>query len=167
MSFRKGFALLTIASLPLACDDKSPTQPAAMDASSASLQAAASAGRPAPRSIPSRNVPVNGMIGTWGGQGLTITIGAASAILSFDCAHGTIDQPFVTDQKGAFDLAGTFVQEHPGPIRPGDSDTHPARYTGTSDGKTMTFTVTETDTGLALGKFTLTLGSAGRVFKCL
>jgi hypothetical protein len=31
----------------------------------------------------------------------------------------------------------------------------------------MTFTVTETDTGLALGKFTLTLGSAGRVFKCL
>jgi hypothetical protein len=107
------------------------------------------------------------MIGTWGGQGLTITVGAASALLSFDCAHGTIDQPFLPDRAGHFDLVGTFVPESPGPVREGDPVVHPARYTGDVNGKSMTFTVTETDTGLTLGKFVLTLGVAGRIFHCL
>lgn len=167
MGFRNSLLLILVAALPLACTDKSPTQPAAMEANSASLQGATSAGRPATRSLPSRDVSADGMIGTWGGQGLTITVGAASAIVSFDCAHGTIDQPFVADQKGQFDLVGTFVPESPGPIREGDPIVHPARYTGVVDGKTMTFTVTETDSGLVLGKFSLTLGVAGRIFKCL
>ena len=51
------------------------------------------------------------------------------------------------------------MHEFPGPIHPGDPVVHPARYTGTVDGKTMTFTVTETDTGLTLGKFVLTARS--------
>jgi hypothetical protein len=167
MVFRRLFALTTIAALPLACGDKSPTQPVSMEANSTSAQAATAAGRPATRSLPPRNAPVQGMIGTWGGQGLNMTIGAASAILSFDCGNGTIDQPFVADQRGKFDLVGTYVHEFPGPIHPGDPVVHPARYTGTVDGKTMTFTVTETDTGLTIGTFVLTVGVAGRVFKCL
>ena len=167
MVFRRFFALATIAALPLACGDKSPTQPVSMEGNPTSAQAATAAGRPSTRSLPARNAPVVGIIGTWGGQGLTMTIGAASAILSFDCGHGTIDQPFVADQKGSFDLVGTYVHESPGPIRQGEPVVHPARYTGTVDGKTMAFTVTETDTGLTLGKFVLTLGVAGRVFKCL
>lgn len=167
MVFQRLLALVTIASLPFACSDKSPTQPASMEGNSTSAQAATAAGRPATRSLPARDASADGMIGTWGGQGLTITIGAASAILSFDCGHGTIDQPFVADPRGSFDLVGTYVHESPGPIRQGDPVVHPARYTGTVDGKTMTFTVTETDTGLTLGKFVLTLGFAGRIFKCL
>jgi hypothetical protein len=179
MVFRKFLALVTIISLPLACSDKSPTQPASMEgnstsaqaATSASAQAATVAGRPATRSLPARgapvNAPVSGMIGTWGGQGLTMTVGAASSTLSFDCGHGTIDQPFVASPTGSFDLVGTYVHESGGPIRPGPSVVHPAHYTGTVNGKTMEFTATETDTGLTLGKFALTLGSAGRIVRCL
>lgn len=166
MAFRRFFALATIATFPLACTDKSPTQPVSMEASSASTLAASSAGRPSTRSLPTRDVSANGMIGTWGGQHLTVTIGAASAILSFDCAHGTIDQPFTADSNGHFALAGTFVSEAPGPVRPGDLAVHPASYSGTVNGKTMTFTVTTTDTGLTSGPFVLTLGVAGRIFKC-
>jgi hypothetical protein len=166
MAFRRLFALATIAAFPLACTDKSPTQPAPMEANSASTLAAASAGRPATRSVPSRDVEANGMIGTWGGQNLTITVGAASAILSYPCARGTIDQPFITDSKGHFDLVGTHVPESPGPVREGDLPTHPARYTGTVDGKTMTFTVTQTDTGQTLGTFLLTLGVAASLHRC-
>jgi hypothetical protein len=43
---------------------------------------------------------------------------------------------------------------------------HPALYTGTVTGKTMTFTVTLTDTGEKLGPFVLTFGVASRLFKC-
>ena len=167
MGFRSFFALLTVAALPLACSDSSPTQPVSMESGSASPQAVSSAGRAAPRSLPAREISVDGMIGTWGGQNLRITVGAASAILSYSCAHGTIDQPFVTDANGKFDLVGTHVPESPGPVHEGDPVTHPARYTGTVVGKTMSFTVTETDTGLSFGPFELTLGVAGHVFKCL
>jgi hypothetical protein len=168
MVFRRFFALATIASLPLACSDQSPTQPVSIgvDSASASPQAASAAGRPATRSLPARNLAADGMIGTWGGQQVTITIGAASAIISYPCAYGTIDQPFVADTKGNFDLVGTHVPESPGPIHPGDPVVHPARYTGTVDGKTMTFTVTETDIGEKLGPFVLTLGVASRIFRC-
>lgn len=44
---------------------------------------------------------------------------------------------------------------------------HPARYTGRVDGLRMTLTVTITDTGQRLGTFTLTLGVAGHILRCL
>jgi hypothetical protein len=167
LRFRRFFALVTVAALALACSDKSPTQPVSMEGGSASLQSSTAGARSAPRSLPARDVLANGMIGTWGGQHVTITVGAASTILSYDCAHGTIDQPFVADSRGNFDLVGTHMPESPGPVHPGDPVSHPARYTGTVNGKTMTFTVTQTDTNQELGTFVLTLGVAGRIVKCL
>ena len=167
MDFRRLFALATIAAFPLACTDKSPTQPVAMEANSASTLAATSEVRPSTRSVPSRDLGFNGMIGTWGGPHLNVTIGAASTILEYDCAHGSIDQPFAADQAGHFSLVGTHVPEAGGPVTPGGLVGHPARYIGFVDGKTMTFTVTETDTGQTLGPFTLTFGVVGRIFKCL
>ncbi len=170
MGLRKFFALAVVALLPLACTDRSPTGPAPNAVSgvqTAGETAVVPARESAPRSLAPRQSANDGMIGTWGGQHLTITIGAASTILSYDCAHGTIDQPFVVDSNGRFDLVGTHVPESPGPIREGDPVVHPARYTGTVDGKTMTFTVTETDIGQTIGPFVLTLGVAGRIVKCL
>ncbi|HEY3124400.1 MAG TPA: hypothetical protein VGK70_10115 [Thermoanaerobaculia bacterium] len=170
MGLRKFFALAAIVLLPLACTDRSPTGPAPNAVSgvqTAGETAVVPARESAPRSLAPRQSANDGMIGTWGGQHVTITIGAASTILSYDCAHGTIDQPFVVDSNGSFDLVGTHVPEAPGPIRQGDPVVHPARYTGTVEGKTIAFTVTETDIGQTLGPFVLTFGVAGRIFKCL
>jgi hypothetical protein len=108
------------------------------------------------------------MIGTWGGEHVRITIGATSAILVYDCAHGTIDQAFVVDPAGRFDLVGTHVPESPGPVREDKPPVaHPARYAGSTDGKTLTFSITLTDSGQSFGPFTLSLGAPGRLFKCL
>ncbi|HJW13640.1 MAG TPA: hypothetical protein VJ776_03035 [Thermoanaerobaculia bacterium] len=98
---------------------------------------------------------------------MNLTIGQASALIVYDCAHGSIDQPFAANAQGQFDLAGTHVPETPGPIRDVPPVAHPARYTGTTDGRTMTMTVTLTDTGQVLGTFTLTLGKTGHIVKCL
>jgi hypothetical protein len=105
--------------------------------------------------------------GSWGGEHALLTIDAGSAAIEFDCAHGSLPAPIaLTD--GRFDSSGDYVQEHGGPIREGEQVVHrPARYQGAVDGKTMTLTVTVSDTGDRIGSYTLTRGASGRVFKCL
>jgi hypothetical protein len=88
--------------------------------------------------------------------------------LEYDCAHGRIDQVFAADREGRFDLRGTHTREHGGPIRDDEEpDTHPARYSGTTDGSTMLLTVTLLDSGEHVGTFKLTRGRAGRILRCL
>ena len=105
--------------------------------------------------------------GTWGGQHLTVTVGDSSATIEFDCAHGQIDGPLVTDRRGRFDLKGTFAAEHGGPVRDNEQSTgQPVRYTGWTDGKKMTLTVTLAGRKEMIGTFSLTRGVEGRIFKC-
>jgi hypothetical protein len=171
MGVRRFSALAVIALLPLACADRSPTGPAANAVSgvrTAAETAVVPARESAPRPLAPRQSPNDGMIGTWGGEHVRITIGAASAILVYDCAHGTIDQAFVVDPAGRFDLVGTHVPESPGPVREDKPPVaHPARYAGSTDGKTLTFSTTLTDSGQILGPFTLSLGAPGHLFRCL
>jgi hypothetical protein len=106
--------------------------------------------------------------GSWGGAGIALEITAAGATIEYDCAHGTIDRPIVTDGNGRFSAEGTHVREHGGPIRIDDvPDRHPARYDGEVSGNVMRFSVTLLDTMQSLGPFTAARGVAGRVLKCL
>jgi len=107
-------------------------------------------------------------LGNWGGDHVSLTVTNEGGTLEYDCGSGTIDQPFVVDGAGRFDLRGTHVRERPGPIRVGEEpDRHPARYTGRIDGNRMTLTVTMTDLDQGVGTFTLTLGASPRIVKCL
>jgi len=171
MGLRKLFLLAATALLPFACTDTSPTGPSPSSATgvrTAGTTAVVPAHESAPRALSPRQSARDGMIGTWGGQHVRITIGSASSILVYDCAHGTIDQAFNLDPAGRFDLVGTLVNEAPGPIREGQLPvTHRALYTGSTDGTTLTFSLTLTDTGQVLGPFTVIFGAPGRVLKCL
>ncbi len=105
--------------------------------------------------------------GTWGGTHVTVTVGESSATIEFDCAHGQIDGPLVTDRRGRFDLKGTYSPEHGGPVRDNEQSTgQPVRYTGWTDGKKMTLTVTLSGQKETFGAFNLTRGVEGRIFKC-
>jgi len=165
---RREVAAMAALALLVACAGESPTSPPAASEPSVSSQAPRPAApRFAPRSLAPRPSTTAGLIGTWGGDHVRITVGAARAILEYDCAHGSIDQPFAVDPNGRFDLTGTHVVESPGPVSEGNPPAaHPARYTGSTDGRTMTFTVTTTDSGQAFGPFTVTLDAPGRVFRC-
>jgi hypothetical protein len=105
--------------------------------------------------------------GTWGGEHAALTVTAINATIEFDCAHGAWPAPIaLTD--GAFDNAGDYFPEHGGPIRVDEPLVRqPARYIGSINRRTMTLRVRVAETSQEVGTFTLTLGTSGRVFKCL
>ena len=104
----------------------------------------------------------------WGGDHVAMTVSATATHLEFDCAHGDIPAALMVDARNEFDVAGTFVREHGGPIRDGETaDARPARYVGSVSGGAMALTVRLTDTNETIGTFALARGSPGRVVKCL
>lgn len=106
--------------------------------------------------------------GTWGGKRIGMEIADDRTVIEFDCAHAAINDPFVADRNGKFDLKGTYEAERPGPQRAGvPSNERPARYTGSVNGKSMTLTITLTDTNETIGTFTLTHGVTAQIVKCL
>jgi hypothetical protein len=105
--------------------------------------------------------------GVWGGEHISMRVTESGAEIEYDCAHGTIAYPLVLDGEGRFDVEGTHVRERGGPVRRGDKpDSHPARYTGSVNGQTMTLTVMLTETQETVDTFKLTEGNVGRVRKC-
>src|SRR2546422_884314 len=65
---------------------------------------------------PSRLLP-----GVWGGDHISMSIADAGTHLELDCAHGDIPAVPVLDRQGRFEVAGTYVREHGGPIRQGET----------------------------------------------
>jgi hypothetical protein len=103
--------------------------------------------------------------GTWGGDHVVLEVTNGGAEVEFDCAHGRITQPVTPDRKGNFDLSGTFSAEHGGPVRDNENDSaNQARYTGHTDGKTMTLTVVLEKE--KLGPFTLAYDRRPNLMKC-
>ena len=153
----------------IACTGPAPTSPDAARSEGARAAASSAPQRPGTRVVAPR--PASGQpieVGAWGGDHVSLLVAATGGTVEYDCAHGTIDQPFVADPSGRFDLAGTHTREHGGPIRIGEKeDKRPARYTGMTDRRTMTLTVTLTGTNERIGTFTLTHGQIGRIVKCL
>jgi hypothetical protein len=105
--------------------------------------------------------------GAWGGNRVAVNVTPQVADFEFDCAHGRIPAPMLLDPQNRFAIDGVYVQEHGGPIGPGPEDSHPARYAGSTDGVTMTFTVTLTDSGAIIGSYVVALGGPPRIVKCL
>jgi hypothetical protein len=105
--------------------------------------------------------------GTWGGQGIALTVTEAGAHVEFPCAHGDVSEPLTVDGNGNLAVDGVFVQERPGPVRIGEEpEKKPARYTGKVDGNTMTLDVILKDSNQSVGSYSLTHGATPRVTKC-
>lgn len=103
--------------------------------------------------------------GVWGGQHINIEIGAKSATVEYDCAHGVIEGPLVVDASGRFNLRGTHTPERGGPVRSDETPRSlPATYVGSISGDKMTLTLKLAD--VEDETFTLQKGKQGELFKC-
>jgi hypothetical protein len=105
--------------------------------------------------------------GDWGGQHVRLSVTAGGAAVEFDCAHGTLDEPLLLDEQGRFRVKGRYTRERGGPVRKGEEeDTRPASYSGSSDGRTLTLSLTP-EGAETLGPFELERGRPARLVKCL
>ncbi len=120
--------------------------------------------RPSPRVVrptpPLARVPP----GIWGAEQISMTVTDSGAALQQMCANGTLDSPLLLDPAARFDVTGTYTRQKGGPI--GIGDVHHARYTGWTDGRTMTLLIQDTDAGMTFGPFTLTFGVETTVNPC-
>lgn len=123
----------------------------------AALTVAASTPTPAPASVPE---------GVWGGTGIRVEVREGKAKIELDAAHGETDGPLVLDGSGAFDAAGTFARERPGPTRAGAPEKgEPAHFRGTVDGDVLTLTVTVGRDSVAAGPLQARRGALARLRK--
>ena len=92
--------------------------------------------------------------------------GYERADIEFDCGFAWVDGAIPLDAAGAFAVAGTFLQERPGPTRPQGPPRRPMRLTGSVKDDTMNMRVTLTDQNEDIGSFTLAFGADARLVKC-
>ena len=105
--------------------------------------------------------------GEWGGEHIQLTVTAKGATAELDCAHFTIPKPITLGNGGHFAAKGTWVREHGGPTRIGESeDGAPARFFGTIKKGTMKLEAALEEDGQSLGSFELVLGERARLHKC-
>jgi hypothetical protein len=124
------------------------------------------------QSVNANKVPVqqeNRMIkGTWGGDHISMEVTEEGAQVEFDCAHAIVSEPLTVDGQGKFSAKGTYFRERGGPQRVGGEDKGVSVvYSGTTDGKTATFKITNSASNEVIGTFTVSLGKRSRLHKCL
>jgi len=100
---------------------------------------------------------------TWGGDAAILQVVEGGADIEFECAAGRIEGPIRIDSHGAFDVAGTWTAEGPGPTRDEGSATA-VRYRGQVKGDTMTLTVRSATA--EIGTYALTRDRQSILRKC-
>jgi hypothetical protein len=106
--------------------------------------------------------------GTWGGDHVQLTVSQGGAAIQFDCAFGSLPAPISLDH-GEFNVIGLFVQEHGGPVRPGEQlPQFCVVYSGSVYGSLMTLRVRTADrSSQDLGTYSLGKGTIGTLLRCL
>jgi hypothetical protein len=109
------------------------------------------------------STPITDVVGTWGGENAGLIVTNNDVHVHVGCTLGNAAGPIRADANGRFDVSGTYnVDAYP--VDRGI--THPARFSGRIVGKTMTLTVTLTDTGQVLGPVTMVYGEEPRMGPC-
>jgi hypothetical protein len=110
----------------------------------------------------------NPVTGSWGGDHISLVVGATGGQLEYDCASGWIDGPLLTDAAGGFTAGGYHSPGHGGPERQGyEPPRLPAVYSGQIVGDVMTLTVKVPSTGIQIGPLTLRRDAQPMLMRCL
>jgi hypothetical protein len=109
------------------------------------------------------STPITEVAGTWGGDNAGMIVTGTDVHVHIACTLGDATGPIRPDADGRFEVPATYnVDAYP--VDRGI--THPATFTGQIVGKTMTLTVTLTDTARVLGPVTLTSGKEPTMGAC-
>lgn len=106
--------------------------------------------------------------GVWGGSHIIMEVHSDSAVITCDCAVGTIDEPIKIDKDGRFAVRGTFTRQRRGSVSSDETpDRHPAHYAGRVDGNSMTLVVTLPNSNETEGTYHLKHGEHPELTRCM
>ena len=109
------------------------------------------------------STPITDVVGTWGGDNAAMIVTGNDVHVHIACTRGNAVGPIHPDENGQFEATGTYSVD----VYPVDRGiTHPARFSGRVVGKTMTLTVSLTDTGQVLGPVALIYAEEPRMGPC-
>ncbi len=102
-------------------------------------------------------------VGVWGGADAGLIVSDSGAHAHIGCTAGDLSGRIPLDSAGRFDVAGTYhVRLYPVAI----GEPRPARFSGHTDGRDLTLTVTLTDTAVVLGPVRLRFGEEPAMTIC-
>lgn len=93
-------------------------------------------------------------VGVWGGREASLVLADSGGSMSFACGASTVDSAWSIGPGGEFSATGRYYFGG-GPVPPGGSTPHPARYAGLIQGNVFTVTITLTDLSETLGPFNM------------
>lgn len=109
--------------------------------------------------------PAKTLDGDWGATGASLKVGAGSAVLELDCAHGAFPAP-ATLEDGRFAAEGTYAREG-GPTPEGGEPPVSARYSGTAVDGRLSLTIQVAGFDEPIGPLVLVRGRRPILRKCL
>jgi len=107
--------------------------------------------------------PMSPVVGTWGGKDAGLIAADTGLHVHIGCTLGDARGVIRPDASGRFSIDGTYNVDA-FPVDRGI--VHPARFSGRIDGRSMTLTVTLTDTARTLGPVTLRYGTEPQMAVC-
>jgi hypothetical protein len=109
------------------------------------------------------STPITDVVGTWGGDNAGMIVNGNDVHVHIGCTVGNAVGSIHPDANGRFEFDGTYnVDAYPvdrGII-------HPARFSGRIIGRTLTLTVSLTDTTRVLGPVALVYGKEPKMETC-
>jgi len=106
------------------------------------------------------------LTGTWGGQGVSLTVDDRSARLQADCAQGHVDGPLTVDAAGRFSADGAFEVFHgPQLVEEGAPSGAPARFRGRVRGDKLELTISSAASPSPV-TYALTRGARPKLVRC-
>jgi hypothetical protein len=108
-------------------------------------------------------MPDGSVGGNWGGENAALMADDTSAHVHIGCTYGDAHQVIIPDANGRFDVTGLYNVS----AVPVDAGVfHPAHFTGVVTGRTMSLTVTLSDTARTLGPVTVVFGQQPNMGPC-
>ncbi len=105
-------------------------------------------------------------LGVWGGQEASLVLADSGGSMSFACGASTVASGWSIGPDGQFSAIGQYYFGG-GPVPPGGTSPHPARYTGLVQGNVFTVTITLTDLSETLGPFNMIRNGPPVVQRCV
>ena len=112
-------------------------------------------------------IPNTLFIGSWGGQGISVSASDTQVTLNFNCASGTINKKVVLTNN-LFSEEGTYTQFSGNvPVNANSPEPQIVHYEGNLSVNNLSLTIKSQDGNTIIGKYIIVKNESGKIIRCM